>query len=56
MVYLVVRHFRLALEGRPAKVFTDPKSLANELHAAPDLYSSRETRHVDIVSQLTLDI
>ncbi|MBM6549262.1 reverse transcriptase domain-containing protein [Streptococcus dysgalactiae] len=55
-IYLGVRHFRHALEGRDFMVFTDHKPLVYALRSASDRYSPREIRHLDYVSQFTADI
>ena len=55
-VYLAVRHFRHALEGREVIIFTDHKPLTSALTAASDRHSPRETRHLDYVAQFTSDI
>nr|VZI32596.1 unnamed protein product [Spirometra erinaceieuropaei] len=56
VIYLVIRHFRHLLEGRDFSVHTDHKPLTYALKAKPDLYSPREVRHLDYISQFTADI
>ena len=55
-IYLSVRHFRHALEGRAFTVFTDHKPLVYALKSSSDRYSPREIRHLDYISQFTADI
>nr|VZI40250.1 unnamed protein product [Spirometra erinaceieuropaei] len=55
-VSLAIRHFRHLLEGRDFSVHTDHKPLTYALKAKPDLYSPREVRHLDSISQFTADI
>ncbi|MBM6549339.1 DDE-type integrase/transposase/recombinase, partial [Streptococcus dysgalactiae subsp. equisimilis] len=55
-VYLGIRHFRHALEGRPFAVFTDHKPLVYAARSASERYSPREVRHLDYVTQFTSDI
>ena len=55
-VYLAVRHFRHALEGREVIILTDHKPLTSALTAISDRHSPREARHLDYVAQFTADI
>ncbi|MBM6549273.1 reverse transcriptase domain-containing protein, partial [Streptococcus dysgalactiae] len=55
-IYLGIKHFRHALEGRQFTVYTDHKPLVYALRSASDRYSPREIRHLDFVSQFTADI
>ena len=55
-VYLTIRHFKHALEGRLFSVYTDHKPLTHSFNARPDRYSPREVRHLDYISQFTTDI
>ena len=55
-IYLAIRHFRHALDGRMFTVFTDHKPLVYALASSSDKYSPREIRHLDFVSQFTADI
>ena len=55
-IYLAVRHFRHALEGRQFVIFTDHKPLIYALQNSSDRYSPREIRHLDYISQFSTDI
>ena len=55
-IYLTIRHFRHALEGRQFHVMTDHKPLTRAFDAKQDRYSPREIRHLDYISQFTTDI
>nr|WP_239110335.1 reverse transcriptase family protein [Streptococcus dysgalactiae] len=55
-IYLGIKHFRHALEGRDFTVYTDHKPLVYALRSASDRYSPREIHHLDFVSQFTADI
>jgi hypothetical protein len=55
-IYLSVRHFRHAVEGRSFTVYTDHKPLTYALRSSSDKYSPREIRHLDFISQFTSDI
>lgn len=55
-IYLSIRHFRHLLEGRHFTIFTDHKPLTNAMNVSADKYTSRETRHLDYISQFTTDI
>jgi len=55
-VYLAVRHFRWALEGRQFHVLTDHKPLTFALHRLGDAWSARQQRHLSYVSEYTTDI
>nr|VZI19045.1 unnamed protein product [Spirometra erinaceieuropaei] len=51
-----VLHQQNLLEGRDFSVHTNHKPLTYALKAKPDLYSPREVRHLDYISQFTVDI
>lgn len=55
-VYLAIRHFKYALEGRDFYILTDHKPLIYAFNAKPDRYSPREVRHLDYISQFCTDI
>ena len=55
-VYLAIRHFKYALEGRNFYILTDHKPLIYAFNARPDRYSQREVRHLDYISQFSTDI
>ena len=55
-VYLAIRHFRHALEGRDFTIFTDHKPLTYAVQSSSDKYSPREVRHLDYVAQFSTDI
>ena len=55
-IYLSIRHFRHAVEGRSFTVFTDHKPLTYALRSSGDKYSPREIRQLDYISQFTADI
>ena len=55
-IYLTLRHFRYALEGRCFTIFTDHKPLVYAFTAKSDRLSQREIRHLDYISQYTTDI
>ena len=52
-IYLAIKHFRHALEGRDFHIFTDHKPLTHAFKAKPDRYSPREIRHLDYISQFS---
>ena len=52
-VYLAIKHF---LKGRPFHVLTDHKPLTFALNTRSDRYSHRKVRHLDYISQFTLNI
>ena len=55
-IYLAVRHFKHAIEGRSPIVFTDHRPLVTAIGSASDRYSPREVRHLDYVGQFISDI
>ena len=64
MVYLAIRNFCHALEGRRFSVYIDHKLLTHAFQVKPDRYSPREVRHlvnlinylVNYLCQFTTDI
>ena len=54
-MYLAFKHFQHSLEHRQFVIYTDHRLLTFALRSKPDKYS-RETRHLDFVSQFTNDI
>ena len=44
------------MQGRPFSIFTDHKPLTYSLHTKSDIYSPRQIRHLDFISQFTSDI
>lgn len=54
-IYLAIRHFRYAVEGRPLIVFTDHKPLTYAIASCSDRHSPREARHIEFVIQFTTD-
>ena len=55
-VYLAIRHFRWALEGRRFYVLTDHKPLTFALHRLSDAWSAREQRQLSYVVEYTSDL
>lgn len=55
-VYLAVRHFRYAIEGREIIIYTDHKPLVNAIGSSTDRHSPRETRQLDYVAQFSTDV
>ena len=55
-LYLSVRHFRHAIEGRALVVYTDHKPLVRAIGSPSDRHSPRETRHLDYVAQFCTDV
>ena len=55
-IYLAVRHFRHAIEGRSPIIFTDHRPLVTAIGSSSDRYSPREVRHLDYVGQFVSDI
>ena len=54
-MYLALKHFQHSIEHRQFVVYIDHSPLTLALRSKPDKYS-RETRHLDFVSQFTNDI
>ena len=55
-IYLAVRHFKHAIEGRSPIVFTDHRPLVTAIGSSSDRYSPREVRHLDYITQFVSDI
>ncbi|XP_043213583.1 uncharacterized protein LOC122377536 [Amphibalanus amphitrite] len=55
-IYLAVRHFKHAIEGRSAIIFTDHRPLVTAIGSSSDRYSPREVRHLDYIGQFVSDI
>ena len=55
-VYLAIRHFRWALEGRRFYVLTDHKPLTFALHRMGDAWSARVQRQLSYVAEYTSDL
>lgn len=55
-VYLAIRRFRHAVEGRNVIIFTDHRPLIAAVNTPSDRYSPREIRHLDFVAQFTTDV
>ena len=55
-IYCSVKHFQHFLEGRDFYILTDHQPLTKAIFASNDRYSSRESRHLDFISQFTNDI
>ena len=55
-IYLSVKHFRHAVEGRDFTIFTDHKPLTTAIASTIDRHSPREARHLDFVAQFSTDI
>ncbi|BHF75798.1 hypothetical protein SprV_0501890200 [Sparganum proliferum] len=55
-IYLAIKHFRNYIEGRNFCIYTDHKALTYTLSNSSDKYSPREDRHLDFISQYTIDI
>lgn len=55
-VYLSIRHFRYALEGRAFTVYTDHKPLTFAMSKISDPWSARQQRHLLAISEFTTDI
>ena len=55
-VYLALRHFRYAVEGRELIIYTDHKPLVHAVGSSTDRHSPREMRQLDYVAQFSTDI
>ncbi len=55
-IYLAIKHFRHFFEGQQFHILTDHKPLIFSLFCNPHRYSARQTRHLDLILQLTSDI
>ncbi len=55
-IYLAIKHFRHFVEGQQFHILTDHKPLIFSLFCNPHRYSARQTRHLDLILQLTSDI
>ena len=55
-LYLAIKHFRHFIEGCTFKVFTDHKPLTYSLSSAADKYIPQQIRHLDYISQFTINI
>ena len=54
--YSAIRHFRYMLERAVFTTYTDHKTLEHPFHAKPGRHSPREARHLDYITQFTMDI
>ena len=54
-LYLSVKHFRPALEGRVFTIYTDHKPLCGAINSSTER-SPRQTRHLSFVAEYTTDI
>ena len=54
-LYLSVRHFRPALEGRRFTIFTDHKPLCGAITSSVE-HSPRQTRHLSFVAEYSTDV
>ena len=55
-VYMAIRHFRYAVEGRPLIIFTDHRPLTFPIANCSDRHNQREARHIEFVAQFTTDM
>src|SRR5215469_13214645 len=55
-IYLAIRHFQYFLEGREFHVLSDHKPISYAIKANRDRHSPRESRHLEYISQFTVDI
>ena len=55
-IYLAIRHFRHAVEGRQLVIFTDHKPITHAVATASDGHSPREARHLDYILQFTSEV
>ena len=55
-VYLAIRHFRWALEGRRFYVLTGHKPLTFALHRLGDAWSARQQRQLSYLAEYTSDL
>jgi len=55
-LFLGIRHFRWALEGRHVRVLSDHKPLCFALHRISDSWSARQQRQLSYISEFTSEI
>jgi len=55
-IFLAVKHFRYALEGRDFTIFTDHSALTKAMATNPDRHAPREARHLAFISEFTTNI
>src|SRR5215469_12032538 len=55
-IYLSIRHFQYFLEGREFHVLSDHKPISYAIKSTRDRHSPRESRHLEYISQFTVDI
>ena len=55
-MYLAIKHFRYAVEGRPLILFMDHQPLTHAIINCSDRHSPREARHIEFVAQFTTDV
>ena len=55
-IYMAIRHFRYAVEGRPLIIFTDHKPLTFAIANCSERHNPREARHIEFVAQFTTDV
>lgn len=55
-IYLAVKHFRYFLEGRVFHVVTDHKPFTHAFKSSVDNYTSRQSRHLNYISQFMTDV
>ena len=56
VIYLAIKHFHPFIEGRTFTVFIDHKPLTYSLSMSTDKYTPRQIRHLDYISQFTMNI
>ena len=55
-MYLAVKPFRYAVEGRDFVIYTDHKPLTYAFHQTLEKCSPRQNRYLDFIVQFTADI
>ncbi|RWS00893.1 pol polyprotein-like protein, partial [Dinothrombium tinctorium] len=55
-IYLGIKHFKHLLEGREFHILTDHKPLTHIFTSKSDRTSSRQARHISLISEFTTDI